>query len=172
VNSQIEKGTRITAYAAVYLDRGERLTYGRGSIPEQLEGMRRQAEEAGAVITMVGVDVIMSPQQYAEMEGFVTEAERLAHEAFAGYDGDPTFYCAGLVASSQTDDPRDQPGSARSMMLEAIKGSTAGLDGLVPAGEVEETEHGYAMRFQPLKAGRNDPCPCGSGKKFKHCHGA
>ncbi|MGA1685023.1 MAG: SEC-C metal-binding domain-containing protein, partial [Gemmobacter sp.] len=18
---------------------------------------------------------------------------------------------------------------------------------------------------------RNDPCPCGSGKKFKHCHG-
>jgi preprotein translocase subunit SecA len=22
------------------------------------------------------------------------------------------------------------------------------------------------------KAGRNDPCPCGSGKKFKHCHGA
>lgn len=23
-----------------------------------------------------------------------------------------------------------------------------------------------------LKTGRNDPCPCGSGKKFKHCHGA
>jgi uncharacterized protein len=21
------------------------------------------------------------------------------------------------------------------------------------------------------KTGRNDPCPCGSGKKFKHCHG-
>ncbi len=21
------------------------------------------------------------------------------------------------------------------------------------------------------KAGRNDPCPCGSGRKFKHCHG-
>jgi preprotein translocase subunit SecA len=28
---------------------------------------------------------------------------------------------------------------------------------------------------QPIKVektvGRNDPCPCGSGKKFKHCHG-
>ena len=28
---------------------------------------------------------------------------------------------------------------------------------------------------QPLKAepkvGRNDPCPCGSGKKYKNCHG-
>ena len=22
-----------------------------------------------------------------------------------------------------------------------------------------------------MEAGRNDPCPCGSGKKFKHCHG-
>ena len=21
------------------------------------------------------------------------------------------------------------------------------------------------------KVGRNDPCPCGSGKKYKHCHG-
>lgn len=25
--------------------------------------------------------------------------------------------------------------------------------------------------FQGQKVGRNDPCPCGSGKKFKHCHG-
>jgi preprotein translocase subunit SecA len=22
------------------------------------------------------------------------------------------------------------------------------------------------------RTGRNAPCPCGSGKKFKHCHGA
>jgi preprotein translocase subunit SecA len=21
------------------------------------------------------------------------------------------------------------------------------------------------------KVGRNEPCPCGSGKKYKHCHG-
>ncbi|HEX3766434.1 MAG TPA: YchJ family metal-binding protein [Kofleriaceae bacterium] len=24
----------------------------------------------------------------------------------------------------------------------------------------------------PATAGRNDPCPCGSGKKYKRCHGA
>lgn len=24
---------------------------------------------------------------------------------------------------------------------------------------------------RPLKIGRNDPCPCGSGKKYKQCHG-
>ncbi|HMV71812.1 MAG TPA: SEC-C metal-binding domain-containing protein [Pseudomonadales bacterium] len=26
------------------------------------------------------------------------------------------------------------------------------------------------MRETP-KVGRNEPCPCGSGKKYKHCHG-
>ena len=26
------------------------------------------------------------------------------------------------------------------------------------------------VREQP-KVGRNDPCPCGSGKKYKQCHG-
>ncbi len=32
-----------------------------------------------------------------------------------------------------------------------------------------------AVKVQPVqveeKVGRNDPCPCGSGKKYKHCHG-
>lgn len=30
--------------------------------------------------------------------------------------------------------------------------------------------HGPVRRAAP-KVGRNDPCPCGSGKKYKHCHG-
>ncbi|WP_343292741.1 preprotein translocase subunit SecA [Vandammella animalimorsus] len=30
----------------------------------------------------------------------------------------------------------------------------------------------FAEDGQPLpRVGRNDPCPCGSGKKYKHCHG-
>jgi len=28
------------------------------------------------------------------------------------------------------------------------------------------------VRRDAPKVGRNDPCPCGSGRKFKHCHGA
>ena len=27
------------------------------------------------------------------------------------------------------------------------------------------------VRRDMPKIGRNDPCPCGSGKKYKHCHG-
>jgi preprotein translocase subunit SecA len=29
----------------------------------------------------------------------------------------------------------------------------------------------HSMAGQVPKVGRNDPCPCGSGKKYKHCHG-
>jgi preprotein translocase subunit SecA len=29
-----------------------------------------------------------------------------------------------------------------------------------------------ATQRSAQRIGRNDPCPCGSGKKFKHCHGA
>jgi preprotein translocase subunit SecA len=38
--------------------------------------------------------------------------------------------------------------------------------------EAAQVEAGVAQvtREEP-KVGRNDPCPCGSGKKFKHCHG-
>jgi preprotein translocase subunit SecA len=27
------------------------------------------------------------------------------------------------------------------------------------------------VKREGTKVGRNDPCPCGSGKKFKKCHG-
>ena len=39
-------------------------------------------------------------------------------------------------------------------------------DGLVRGMTVTDT----VVREQP-KVGRNEPCPCGSGKKFKQCHG-
>jgi hypothetical protein len=41
---------------------------------------------------------------------------------------------------------------------------------LVCAGFDEEPT-GPIVREEP-KVGRNDPCPCGSGKKYKKCHGA
>ncbi len=31
---------------------------------------------------------------------------------------------------------------------------------------------GAPARSDAPKVGRNDPCPCGSGKKYKKCHGA
>ena len=43
---------------------------------------------------------------------------------------------------------------------------------MAAAAQAGQGERG---KTAPIKAdktvGRNDPCPCGSGKKYKHCHG-
>ena len=55
------------------------------------------------------------------------------------------------------------------------------LDGtgeeFVHAARTGEHAHGHGAPVAPIvnkapKLGRNDPCWCGSGKKFKKCHGA
>ncbi|MFA0812078.1 preprotein translocase subunit SecA [Microbulbifer epialgicus] len=40
----------------------------------------------------------------------------------------------------------------------------------LPAGEPQQQAAPVPERRGP-KVGRNDPCPCGSGKKYKQCHG-
>ncbi len=41
---------------------------------------------------------------------------------------------------------------------------------LAPTAEAEEQRQQPMVNAMP-KVGRNDPCPCGSGKKYKQCHG-
>jgi hypothetical protein len=49
----------------------------------------------------------------------------------------------------------------------------AGLDPVFAADDSEAPpEEEKAAPAPPGKVGRNDPCPCGSGKKYKECHGA
>ena len=46
-------------------------------------------------------------------------------------------------------------------------------EGAVPNGEVHSDDEESQQPFvrQAPKVGRNDPCECGSGKKYKQCHG-
>jgi preprotein translocase subunit SecA len=39
-----------------------------------------------------------------------------------------------------------------------------------PGGDTREPQKTQPIRVEK-KVGRNEPCPCGSGKKFKNCHG-
>jgi preprotein translocase subunit SecA len=83
-----------------------------------------------------------------EIEAMEREAERRnqaeLEQAVARHVGDPT---------SQSDQP-----PAPAEQLEALRRNAASV---APP----------ARRAEP-KIGRNDLCPCGSGKKFKSCHGA
>lgn len=43
------------------------------------------------------------------------------------------------------------------------------LDAYVPNTPPPQVVEGYTMRRAVARTGRNEPCPCGSGKKYKHC---
>ncbi len=53
--------------------------------------------------------------------------------------------------------------------------SQAAAPGAVPGQEGPAPGAGGPVKKRPVtidrEPGRNDPCPCGSGKKYKHCHG-
>jgi preprotein translocase subunit SecA len=48
--------------------------------------------------------------------------------------------------------------------------SGQGEEGMAGAGGEDVAKVETFVR-QGRKVGRNEPCPCGSGKKYKHCHG-
>ncbi len=45
--------------------------------------------------------------------------------------------------------------------------TTAGNASALAPGDVDAA----GVPYSSMRVGRNDPCPCGSGKKFKQCHG-
>ena len=70
----------------------------------------------------------------------------------------------------------DKDGSSTVSLVRAGDGDVRGL----AAGVLTNEGHDYYEPSEPVKqepvkvgpkVGRNDPCPCGSGKKYKQCHG-
>ncbi|MDR3351991.1 MAG: preprotein translocase subunit SecA [Zoogloeaceae bacterium] len=82
----------------------------------------------------------------------------------------------------------------RLLITVQIRSAAEAVESVVPQSEVENVRYHHADYDEALaggdeapesanpseaqrpfhaspKIGRNDPCPCGSGKKYKHCHG-
>ncbi len=75
----------------------------------------------------------------------------------------PEFLTGHIDPFTGLDDSADGDGSAaRPELFGALAGSPAGV-AAAPAGDDP---------FAGLEISRNAPCPCGSGQKYKHCHGA
>ncbi len=58
--------------------------------------------------------------------------------------------------------------------VENVQYQHASYDEALGTAEADEAESGAPVQpyeRQGIKVGRNDPCPCGSGKKYKQCHG-
>jgi uncharacterized protein len=75
--------------------------------------------------------------------------------------------------------PDDEQGTAELVARERPLASLGDAIGEVVACVAELYELTLPLRYKvdavrrsTPKVGRNDPCPCGSGRKFKQCHGA
>jgi preprotein translocase subunit SecA len=61
------------------------------------------------------------------------------------------------------------PATGEDEMAPALAPMLAGNGG--PSQSVAQADRNPGNPASWGKVGRNEPCPCGSGKKFKHCHG-
>ena len=74
------------------------------------------------------------------------------------------------------EDPAEEEARLRreaEALAERMQFQHAEASALLPQATEEEGDQAVAVapvRTEP-KIGRNEPCPCGSGKKYKHCHG-
>jgi len=110
-----------------------------------------------------------------------------AFELFRNMDSDVnrdiiSFLChSGIQSGNQSDirEGREQKTDMSKLKVRKDEMATAGVPG-PQAGAPQEGGNDYyepsePVRQEPIKVGpkigRNDPCPCGSGKKYKNCHG-
>lgn len=88
------------------------------------------------------------------------------------------FLCHALIPSDQQQPGQIQEGRQRKTDMSRM---SANKEEILSRGEdYAANENDYydpssGVKQEPVKVGpkvgRNDPCPCGSGKKFKQCHG-
>jgi len=77
----------------------------------------------------------------------------------------------GAEAGAEALQPAGFPGVGAALGMPGVLGTGAAMrGGPLPASPASESS-GTFVRGE-RKIGRNEPCPCGSGKKYKHCHGA
>jgi preprotein translocase subunit SecA len=91
-----------------------------------------------------------------------------------------SFLCKASIPVAENAPQRIREGheqrtdlSKMKMRKEQYAGAVAGADGY--DDEEEYYDGAEPVKQEPVrvgpKVGRNDPCPCGSGKKYKNCHG-
>ncbi|RZK19299.1 MAG: preprotein translocase subunit SecA [Pedobacter sp.] len=81
------------------------------------------------------------------------------------------LYKGGIPVQQDAEDVREAPAPVKQPKLQTTKQEFGAEQPGVEFGDTRE-----AVPQQPIRKeatiGRNEPCPCGSGKKYKNCHGA
>ena len=98
----------------------------------------------------------------------------------AGRVTDMIFKVRASAGSSEGDGRADaapgQRGAQAPLVFRHAESSGAGFSAPTADQQAAMKAQGVEAKIETIrreqpKVGRNDPCPCGSGKKFKQCHG-
>jgi len=81
------------------------------------------------------------------------------------------LYKGGIPVQQEPEDVKEAPAPKKQPKLQTTKQEFGSDEPGIEFGDTRE-----AVPQQPIRkeatVGRNEPCPCGSGKKYKNCHGA
>ncbi|NTE03524.1 preprotein translocase subunit SecA [Agrobacterium tumefaciens] len=81
------------------------------------------------------------------------------------------LYKGGIPVQQEAEDLKEAPAPVKQPKLQTTKQEFGREEPGIEFGDTRE-----AVPQQPIRkeatVGRNEPCPCGSGKKYKNCHGA
>jgi hypothetical protein len=122
--------------------------------PEALALARKHWEPGDTQVAQVAYRVAEIAHQLEQLPEELREEVEAQRELSRNFDDEEY----GLLDDEEDDDFEDEDD-------DLVLGKALDL-GYVPMVEEPQT----VVRTEP-KVGRNDPCPCGSGKKYKKCHG-
>jgi preprotein translocase subunit SecA len=84
-----------------------------------------------------------------------------------------------IKGEQELDDSAERRRAADAMKFQHAEASAIGGPKAPQPGPGQQAAHAAPPPSEPIetfkreaaKVGRNEPCPCGSGKKYKQCHG-
>jgi preprotein translocase subunit SecA len=81
-----------------------------------------------------------------------------------------------ILMTVRVQSPEEVSAAAQQVTQEGSQLSNVTYSAPDESGQAQTSaDAGYLARPSAAdvpRVGRNEPCPCGSGKKYKHCHGA
>ncbi|MEH3112078.1 preprotein translocase subunit SecA [Pedobacter terrae] len=81
------------------------------------------------------------------------------------------LYKGGIPVQQEPDQVREAPAPVKQPKLQTTKQEFGREEPGIEFGDTREAAPQQPIRKEAT-VGRNEPCPCGSGKKYKNCHGA
>lgn len=125
------------------------------------------------ILTLEHLRSVVGFRAYAQRDPvneYKTEGFQLFESLLNGLRGEVTEILAHVRPRTEEEH--------QAMMQQMLAQQGPAAEAVAPSGPPAPTEEAIAAGFVADdrstwgNPGRNDSCPCGSGKKFKHCHGA